>query len=101
MESTSPMQLTDWLLIVLALLFIGLTQNPVLTALLHGITHGLMSHIDTKAICRHLKNCPVKGLGGSCLSVWGPETHTLPPFTHCVTYIQLRPRRTGASGIIT
>jgi len=29
--------------------------------------------------CFHLKNRPVKGLCGSCLSVWGPE-----PPTHCI-----------------
>ncbi len=29
------------------------------------------------------KNCPVKGLYSRCLSVWGPEPHTL-PLTHCI-----------------
>jgi hypothetical protein len=30
--------------------------------------HGLISCIDTTAKCRHLKNCPGKGLCGRCLS---------------------------------
>jgi hypothetical protein len=34
--------------------------------------HGLTNYIDTKAHCRHLKNWPVKGICGRCLSVWGP-----------------------------
>jgi hypothetical protein len=32
----------------------------------------------------HLKNWPVKGLCGMCLSVWGPEPHTPPPPLHTV-----------------
>ncbi len=31
--------------------------------------HGLMSYIDTKGKCRHLKNFPIKGLRGRCLHV--------------------------------
>jgi hypothetical protein len=30
--------------------------------------HGQITYIDTKAKCRHLKNLPVKGLCGMCLS---------------------------------
>jgi hypothetical protein len=40
--------------------------------------------IECNAKCRHLKNCPVKGLCCRCLSVWGPEPHTPPPLTHCI-----------------
>ncbi len=32
----------------------------------------LNDYIDTKTKCRHIKNWPVKGLWGRCLSVWGP-----------------------------
>jgi len=31
--------------------------------------HGLINYIDTNAKCRHLKNLPVTGLCGRCLSV--------------------------------
>ncbi len=34
--------------------------------------------------CRHLKNLPVKGLCGRCLSVWSPEPHTPSPPLHTV-----------------
>ncbi len=38
--------------------------------------------IKGNAKCRHLKNWPVKGLWGWCLSVWGPELHIpLLPYT--------------------
>ncbi len=33
--------------------------------------HGLINYIDTIAKCYYLKNWPVKGLCGRCLSVWG------------------------------
>jgi hypothetical protein len=40
--------------------------------------------MEGNAKCIHLKNRPVKGLCGSCLSVWGPE----PPYTlyTCIQY---------------
>ncbi len=37
-------------------------------------THGLTNYIDTKEKYRHLKNWPVKGHCGRCLSVWGFES---------------------------
>ncbi len=37
--------------------------------------------IERNAKCRHLKNRPVKGFCGRCLSVWGPCP---PPHTHTV-----------------
>ncbi len=37
--------------------------------------HGQINFKDTRAKCCHLKNWPVKGLCGRCLSVWG----SLPP----------------------
>jgi hypothetical protein len=51
-------------------------------------SHGLINTIDTKAKCRHLKNLPVKGFCGRCLSVRGPlpssdPIHPPPP-THCI-----------------
>ncbi len=39
--------------------------------------------IEGNAKC-HLKDKPVKGLCGRCLSVWGPEPHNPPPLTHCI-----------------
>ncbi len=36
------------------------------------LTHGLINDTDTKAKSRHVKNLPVQGLCGRCLSVWGP-----------------------------
>jgi hypothetical protein len=39
------------------------------------------------AKCRHLKNRPVKGLCGRCLSVWGPEPGTAPLHTVCILYL--------------
>ncbi len=44
--------------------------------------HGLINHIDSKAVCGHLKNGPVKRLCGSCLSVCGP----LPPVGFCLEW---------------
>ncbi len=38
-------------------------QNPVNT-----LNHELINFIDTKAKCRHIKNWPVKGLCGRCVS---------------------------------
>ncbi len=35
----------------------------------HRLYHGLITY--TKAKCRHLKNWPIKGLYGRCISVWG------------------------------
>jgi hypothetical protein len=32
------------------------------------LNHGLITYIDTKANCRHLKQWPVKGFAGRCLS---------------------------------
>ncbi len=45
----------------------------------HYLYYGNIRLIEGNAKCRHLKNGPVKGLCGRCLSVWGPETHTPPP----------------------
>ncbi len=39
--------------------------------------------------CRHLKKRPVKGLCGRCLSVWGPEPHTPPPYTQYVRVVNI------------
>ncbi len=55
--------------------------------------HGQINIIDTKAKCRHLKNLPVKGLCGRCLSVWGslPSFDAIPytpPYT-LYTYIRV------------
>ncbi len=41
-------------------------------------TRRMIRLIKGDAKCRHLKRLPVKGLRGRCLSVWGPEPHTLP-----------------------
>jgi hypothetical protein len=46
--------------------------------------------IEGNAKCRHLKNGPGKGLCGRCLSVWGPEPHTLPFPTHCTRVYRAR-----------
>jgi hypothetical protein len=42
-------------------------QLPVSGPLIININHGLINYIDTKAKC-HLKNWPVKGFCGRCLS---------------------------------
>ncbi len=57
-------------------------------SLLIPCIHGLINYIDTKAKCSHLKNLHLKGLWVRCLSVWGPEPHTLPPYTlyTCIQY---------------
>ncbi len=41
--------------------------------------HRMIRLIEGNAKCRHLKNWPIKGLCGRCLSVWGPEPHAHPP----------------------
>ncbi len=46
--------------------------------------HGLMSYIDTKAKCRHLKNWPGRELLCWCLSVWYPLLHTV---THSMRHV--------------
>ncbi len=33
-----------------------------------GLEHGLINYIESNAKCRHLKNWPIKGLRGRCLS---------------------------------
>ncbi len=48
---------------------------------IHGLINYIDIIIDTKAKYRYLKTLPVNGLCGRCLSVWGPEHHTLPHFT--------------------
>ncbi len=40
--------------------------------------------LEGQAKYRHLKNWPVKGRRGRCLSVWGPEPHTHPLPFHIV-----------------
>ncbi len=49
-----------------------------------GVTRWTIRLIDSKAICRRLKNWHVKALCGRCLSVWGPEPHTTPSCALCI-----------------
>ncbi len=64
--------------------------------------HGLIKYIDTKAKCCHLKNWPVNGLCGRCLSVCGPlpsydRIPSFPPYTlyTCTVYSILIHRGKG------
>jgi hypothetical protein len=44
-----------------------------------------MGLIEGNAKCCHLKNLPVKGLCGRCLSVWGAEPHAPLPTVYVYT----------------
>jgi hypothetical protein len=69
-----------------------------------GNMHGVLGFyrrkiriIEGNAKCRHLKNWPVKGLCGRCLSVWGPERNTLHPL-HTVRVCSTYSHREGGRG---
>ncbi len=54
--------------------------------------------IEGNAKCRHLKNWPVKGLYGRCLSVWGPITPYSPLHTIYVDTVYLFTHGRGGGG---
>ncbi len=43
--------------------------------------------IEGNPKCRHLKKFTCKGTCGRCVSVWGPEPHTPPPYTLYTVYL--------------
>jgi hypothetical protein len=55
---------------------------------IHGysVLRGKIRFIEGNAKCRHLKKWPVKGLCGRCLSVWGQQPYTHPPYT-CIVNV--------------
>ncbi len=47
--------------------------------------HGILNYKDTKAKCRHIKNWPLKGLCGRCLSEFmNSALRTVAPLTFCL-----------------
>jgi hypothetical protein len=64
----------------------------------HCVHRSSVRLIDGNAKFSHLKNWPVKGLCGRCLSVWGPKPLTTPPPPLHLYTVYLFTQRLGGGG---
>ncbi len=64
------------------LFYIHGSLNGLSVAVWHSCSYRKIILREGKTKCRHLKNWPINGLCGRCLSVWWLEPHTPRPYTY-------------------